>query len=189
LNSFQEMPAGINFSRFRKIWPGGFVWSHNGFPKSAFLKEVRMSTAALGSQETYTPIKLLTSGAIAGLAGGVVFGSIMGMMGMLPMVGMLVRQENAVIGFSVHMLISAFIGAVYGLVAGRFALNTTTALIGGMINGVVWWVLGALVLMPLMLGMTQMVFVIGQPQWMSLLGHLLFGLVTAFVFIPLVKRG
>jgi hypothetical protein len=79
--------------------------------------------------------------------------------------------------------------AVYGLVAGRFALNATTALIGGIINGIVWWVLGALVLMPLFLGMSQMVFMIGQAQWMSLLGHIIYGLVTAFVFIPLVKRG
>jgi uncharacterized membrane protein YagU involved in acid resistance len=95
------------------------------------------------------------------------------MMGMLPMVGMLIRVENAVVGFIVHMVISAFIGAVYGIVAGRFVFSAINALIGGVINGVVWWVLGALILMPLLLGMTQMVFAIGQAQWMSLLGHLI----------------
>jgi uncharacterized membrane protein YagU involved in acid resistance len=148
-----------------------------------------MSTATIDQKVSTTPIKLAVSGAIAGLAGGVVFGMMMGMMGMLPMVGLLIRQENAVICFMVHMVISAFIGAVYGLVAGRFTVNATTALIGGIINGIVWWVLGALVLMPLMLGMSQMVFVIGQTQWLSLMGHIIYGLVTAFVFIPLVKRG
>jgi len=132
--------------------------------------------------------KLARTGAIAGLAGGLVFGMMMGMMGMLPMVGMLVRVENAVVGFIVHMAISAFIGAVYGVVAGRFPLNALNALIGGAINGVVWWVLGALILMPLLLGMTQMVFVIGQAQWLSLMGHIIYGLVTSFVFIPLAKR-
>jgi uncharacterized membrane protein YagU involved in acid resistance len=147
-----------------------------------------MSATTLDQQASLSPAKLATSGAIAGLAGGAVFGAMMGLMGMLPMVGMLVRQENALIGFIVHMAISAFIGAIYGLIAGRFALTTTTALIGGIVNGVVWWVLGALVLMPLMLGMTQMVFVIQQAQWMSLLGHIIFGLVTSFVFLPLVKR-
>jgi uncharacterized membrane protein YagU involved in acid resistance len=147
-----------------------------------------MSATTIDQKVSASPTKLATSGAIAGLAGGVVFGMMMAMMGMLPMVGMLVRQESAVIGFIVHMLISAFIGAVYGLVAGRFALNTTNAVIGGMINGGVWWVLGALVLMPLMLGMSQMVFVIGNDQWLSLMGHIIYGLVTAFVFIPLVKR-
>lgn len=148
-----------------------------------------MSATTIDQKVSATPTKQVTSGAIAGLAGGAVFGMMMGMMGMLPMVGMLIRQENAVIGFIVHMVISAFIGAVYGWVAGRFAVNATNAIIGGMINGVVWWVLGALVLMPLMLGMSEMVFVIGNDQWLSLMGHIIYGLVTAFVFIPLVKRG
>jgi uncharacterized membrane protein YagU involved in acid resistance len=148
-----------------------------------------MSTTTIDQKVNTSATMLATSGAIAGLAGGAIFGVMMGMMGMLPMVGMLVRQENAVVGFIVHLLISAFIGAVYGLVAGRFPNNATTAIIGGIANGVVWWVLGALILMPLMLGMTQMVFVIGQAQWLSLMGHIIYGLVTAFVFIPLAKRG
>lgn len=147
-----------------------------------------MSTITIDREVTASTTKLASSGAIAGLAGGAVFGMMMGLMGMLPMVGMLIRQENAFIGLIVHMVISAFIGAVYGLVAGRFAINWITALIGGMVNGVVWWVLGALVLMPLFLGMSQMVFVIGTDQWLSLMGHVIYGIVTAFVFIPLVKR-
>lgn len=133
--------------------------------------------------------KVATKGAIAGLAGGLVFGIMMAMMDMLPMVGMLVRQESAVIGFIVHMGISAFIGAVYGVIISRFANNTTTAAVGGVVNGIVWWVLGALIMMPLMLGMTDMIFAIGQTQWMSLLGHIIYGLITAFVFMYLVKRG
>jgi uncharacterized membrane protein YagU involved in acid resistance len=84
-------------------------------------------------------------------------------------------------------VISAIIGAVYGLVAGRFSLTARNALIGGTVNGVVWWVLGALILMPLMLGMAQMVLVVGGDQWMSLIGHLIYGLITAFVFIRLAK--
>lgn len=148
-----------------------------------------MSTSTIDATQSASSSKLATAGAIAGLVGGLVFGIMMGMMNMLPMVGMLVRQENAMVGFVVHMAISAILGAIYGIVIGRFPNNATTALIGGIVNGVVWWILGALVLMPLFLGMTQMVFVIGQAQWMSLLGHLIFGLVTAFVFIPLAKRG
>jgi uncharacterized membrane protein YagU involved in acid resistance len=145
-----------------------------------------MSAATASQPKTLSPTKLAISGAIAGLAGGLVFGIMMGMMGML-MVDVM-RQESAVVGFIVHMAISAFIGAVYGLVAGKFALTATIALIGGMVNGVVWWVLGALILMPLFLGMAEMIFVVGQAQWLSLMGHVIYGLVTAFVFIPLAKR-
>jgi hypothetical protein len=49
----------------------------------------------------------------------------------------------------------AFIGAVYGVVAARLPAGWVTAIVAGMVNGVIWWVLGALVLMPLGLGMAQ----------------------------------
>ena len=56
-----------------------------------------------------------------------------------------------------------------------------------MVNGIVWWILGALVLMPLLLGMSQMVLVVDTPQWLSLMGHLIYGIVTAILFVPLSK--
>jgi uncharacterized membrane protein YagU involved in acid resistance len=120
----------------------------------------------------------LKAGAIAGIGGGLVFGLRMWMMGMLPMVGMLVGQESGIIGFIVHMIISAFIGATFGVIATRLPTGWGPAIMGGSIYGIVWWVLGALLLMPLMLGMGQMVFVLGGPQWKSLLGHVVFGAVT-----------
>jgi hypothetical protein len=140
------------------------------------------------SQPQATTGKSIVAGAIAGLGGGVVFGMLMGMMGMLPMVGMLIKQDNAIAGLGVHMVISAFIGAMYGAVAGRLSLTWVTTAIAGMVNGVVWWVLGALILMPLLLGMNQMVLVIETTQLMSLMGHLIYGLVTAFLFVPVSKR-
>jgi uncharacterized membrane protein YagU involved in acid resistance len=148
-----------------------------------------MSTLSGKSNASVSVSKAATNGAIAGLVGGVVFGIMMAMQGMLPMVGMLIRQESAASGFMVHMLISAFIGAVYGIVISRFDLSSRTAVLGGVVNGIVWWVLGALILMPLGLGMTDMVFAIGQMQWMSLLGHLIYGLITAFVYRYMALRG
>jgi uncharacterized membrane protein YagU involved in acid resistance len=142
-----------------------------------------MTSTAMDSGQTLSASELIKKGVIAGLAGGVVFGIMMAMMGMLPMVGMLIGVENAIVGFIVHLVISAFIGAVYGIVIGRFSNTWPVALVGGAVNGVVWWVLGALILMPLMLGMSEMVFSIGQPQWMSLLGHLIYGEVTAAVML------
>lgn len=147
-----------------------------------------MSRVSVSQAPNLTATKSIISGAPAGLAGGLVFGMLLAMMGMLPMIGMLVGIDSAVIGFIVHMGISAFIGGVYGLIAGRFPLTAKNAVIGGIINGAIWWVLGGLTMMPLLLGMTEMILVIGSDQWMSLLGHLIYGLVTAFVFLPLAKR-
>lgn len=87
------------------------------------------------------------------------------------------------------MLISAFIGATFGAIAARLPSGWAPAIIGGGVYGIIWWVLGALMMMPLMLGMTQMVFVIGGPQWMSLIGHIIYGLVTGALFVPLSRLG
>jgi hypothetical protein len=84
----------------------------------------------------------VTAGVIAGLGGGLLFGIMMAVQGMLPMVGMLVRQESSVIGFVVHMVISAIIGGIYGIIAGRLPASWGIAIVGGAVYGVIWWVLG-----------------------------------------------
>jgi uncharacterized membrane protein YagU involved in acid resistance len=66
--------------------------------------------------------------------------------------------------------------------------GSIAAAVAGVVYGIVWWVLGALISMPLMLGMPQMVFVIEQPQIMSLMGHVIYGVITALLFMPLSKR-
>lgn len=72
------------------------------------------------------------------------------------MVGMLIGQENSTIGFIVHLGISAIIGAIYGAFASRFASFGGKA-VAGILSGVIWWVVGALILIPFLLGMNQMI--------------------------------
>ena len=145
-----------------------------------------MSTSTLSMQKL--DVRALWAGAIAGIIGGIPFGIMMGMMGMMPMIGMLVRVDSAFAGILVHAAISAITGAIYGFFAVRFPLTWRVAALGGFVYGVIWWVLGALVLMPAILGMFQMIFVIGQTQWMSLLGHIIFGEVLALSFVWLHRR-
>ena len=147
-----------------------------------------MTTNTLPEIRSTSISKLIITGAIAGLGGGLVFGMLMGMMGMLPMVGMLIGSDSAISGFIVHMGISAGLGALFGLSAARFLTGWGSAILTGLGYGVIWWVLGALIMMPLMLGMSEMVFTIGTDQWMSLMGHMIYGVVTAVVFVPLSKR-
>ncbi|MHA7277937.1 hypothetical protein ACX80O_15690, partial [Arthrobacter sp. Hz1] len=45
------------------------------------------------------------AGVIGGLAGGAVFGVLMAVMGMLPMIASLVGSDSAVIGLGVHLVI------------------------------------------------------------------------------------
>jgi hypothetical protein len=115
-------------------------------------------------------------GMAAGLVGGVAFGVLMQAMDMLGMVAMLVGSTSVAVGWLVHLAISAFLGGVFALLVGRAATTPARAALMGLGYGVVWWVLGALLLMPEKLGMTDMVFHVGKVQWQSLLGHVVYGL-------------
>ncbi len=128
-----------------------------------------------------TQIQKLTSGAVGGLAGGVAFGLLMGMMGMLPMVAKLVGSGSAVVGFGVHLVISAVIGAAYGL----FVADRWAGLIGGAGYGLLWWFLGPLTLMPLFMGMglgTNWTLAAAVKMLPSLMGHLVYGVILAATY-------
>ena len=138
---------------------------------------------------THTQAPLLTRvwrGAAAGVGGGIVFGMLMAMMGMLPMIAMLVGSESAVVGMAVHLVISAGIGLGFGVPAGPLSARPGMLLGAGAVYGMVWWVLGPLVLMPAMMGMP--LFTVDRAAMMSLMGHVLYGLVTAGVFYVLSRR-
>ena len=76
-------------------------------------------------------------GVYGGLAGGVVFGAMMAMMGMLPMIGNMVGSPSAWTGFFVHLMISATIGGSFAVLVdasgqrGAWALDWRTASPGG----------------------------------------------------------
>lgn len=83
------------------------------------------------------------------------------------------------------------IGVIFGLLVWPLAGKIGPLLGAGVVYGVVWWVLGALLIMPLWLSVTvdpmmrDMVFHIGKDQWLSLMGHVIYGLVTAVVLYRL----
>jgi uncharacterized membrane protein YagU involved in acid resistance len=148
----------------------------------------KMTTTSVDVATNRGLLRFATRGAVAGLGGGVVFGMSMAMMGTLPMVGMLVGRQDPLAGLMVHLIISAIIGASYGVIASRLSYRWLVTSVAGAVYGAVWWVLGALVLMPLLLGMTQMMFLVGSAQWMSLIGHAIYGVVTALLFARLSQQ-
>lgn len=123
-----------------------------------------MTTPRLGS---------LVAGVAGGLVGGVAFGMLMQMMGMMPMVAMLARSESLVVGWLVHLLIAAAIGLSYGLIFAGLARTLLAAVVIGIAYGAVWWVLGALAAMPAILGMPT--FTLNAAAWQSLMGHVIYG--------------
>jgi hypothetical protein len=145
------------------------------------IKRYQMATVTSSHSKQMMTADSLKFGMTAGL-GGLIFGILMAVTSMLPMVGLLVGQENSVVGFIVHMTISTFFGAVFGLIAARFFQGWTQMLIAGVFYGIIVWVVGTPITMPLMMGMNEIVLQIGQAHWMSLIGHIIFGLTTGGMF-------
>ncbi len=141
----------------------------------------------------------IVAGALAGLLGGLVFGVMMQMMsaptpdgGSMPMMAMVakvVRSNSLAVGWLYHLFNSAVIGALFGALLGSRVRNSVSGLGLGVVWGFVWWILGGLILMPLMLGMPAFAPLQMPPMRMvalgSLIGHLIFGMVTGLAFARL----
>ena len=112
------------------------------------------SSTLLGTRGTATFWQRVLAGVVGGVAGGAVFGMLMAVMGMLPMIAMMVGSDVAAVGFGIHMMISIVIGLGLTVLFGNLLLTGyLRGLIVGMVYGAVWWVLGPLVIMPMMMGM------------------------------------
>ncbi len=135
--------------------------------------------------------KTLKWGVYGGLAGGVVFGAIMGVMGMRPMIGKMVGQPSAAAGAVVHLANSAIIGAGFAVVLGRFVSGIGSGLTAGLLYGGTWWFLGPLTLMPLFMGMGLGVnwnASAAASMLPSLMGHMVYGAVLGAAYAALRQR-
>jgi hypothetical protein len=130
----------------------------------------------------------LLVGAVAGIVGGLVFGLLMIMMmpPMMAMIGSLVGVPR--LGWGVHLVFSAVIGAGFGLVFGRLLAGWGVALGLGLVYGFIWWILGPLLIMPTWLGMGPAVGrALQASNLLSLAGHLVFGAVTGLVYLAIAR--
>ncbi|MFN2385058.1 MAG: hypothetical protein ABR576_02015 [Thermoanaerobaculia bacterium] len=139
-------------------------------------------------------------GIVAGILAGIVFGVMMQMMtaptpegGRMPMMAMVakvVRSESLAVGWIYHLFNSALIGAIFGWLFGNRVASYRPGFGWGAVYGVIWWVLGALVLMPIFLGMPPFAPLrMMMPVAMgSLMGHLIFGVILGLAFVGLRSR-
>lgn len=134
-------------------------------------------------------LRSLGWGALASLAGGLLFSLVMIATGVLPMIANLVGGSSPVLGFVVHMGISTLIGMSYGLLFAYEAPDAGSSVIWGMLYGLVWWFVGNLTLLPILLGgtfvWTTEAATDGLP---SLIGHLIYGAALALIFLLLERR-
>lgn len=130
--------------------------------------------------------KYLLLGIIGGLAGGLVFGIMMWQMGMLSMIGSMVGVNSAWAGAAIHLMMSMIFGAVAGLLLKFIPSCPGKITLFAVAYGVLLWVIGPLLVMPLMMG--GGLFVINNGTMMSLMGHVIYALITVFSAHLMSKR-
>ena len=102
--------------------------------------------------------------------------------GMLDTVGGMIGAD-ALIGFILHVVISIIIGALYtGVFMQYVDLGNPlyNIVVGGLIYGVIWWIVGGLIVMPAISGGEMLQIDLNSP---SLFGHIIFGHVLAFLVV------
>ncbi len=128
-------------------------------------------------------------GAFAGLVGGLISSPVMFATGILPKVAGLDTSFVGLRGLIMHLIVSAAIGMTYGLLFRNEAPSLGLGIPWGFLFGLIWWYVGPLTLLPLILT--------GAFDWRasaasvllpSLIGHLIYGGSTAFVFLLLEQR-
>jgi uncharacterized membrane protein YagU involved in acid resistance len=134
-------------------------------------------------------LRSLEWGALAGLAGAFVSSPVMLATGIFSKVAGLDTGVSTFAGFLLHLLIGTLVGMSYGLLFRNEAPDLGLGASWGWLFGMIWWYLGPMTLLPLVLT--------GECDWStnaasallpSLMGHLIYGAVTAFVFLFLERR-
>lgn len=131
----------------------------------------------------------LRYGALAGVVGGLLFTVVMVLVNELPQVAGLVGAHTPAVGLVVHLVIAVLIGVSYAVLFRRRSFDLASGIGWGVSYGFLWWVLGNLTLLPVLLG--------GAPQWSaaaiavgfpSLVGHLAYGAGLGAVYYRLEDR-
>lgn len=144
-------------------------------------------------------IQMAVWGGLAGIAGGIVF-FLVWLLAAGPLVVQVLdgislgttHLMNPVVGFASHMVISIIIGIFYAEVMSMWISGPhyRRAILPGLMNGVIWWIIGGLVILPLLLGLPPQFAAAFTPTLLvDLAAHLVYGVVTALVLVWLVRRG
>ena len=134
-------------------------------------------------------LRSLGWGALAGLAGGTAASPVLLATGVLPKVAGFGSGFPGLKGFVIHLTVSALIGMMYGLLFRNEGSSLSVGVPWGCVFGMIWWYVGPMTVVPLILtGVADWRASAASALLPSLIGHLLYGAVTATVFLLLERR-
>jgi uncharacterized membrane protein YagU involved in acid resistance len=166
---------GVTYATFDRVWVRLFIQSD-----------------PLNREAEGPGIRILRSlewGALAGLVGGLVSSPVMLATGILPKIAGLGSGFSSFGGLLIHLSISAVIGMSYGLLFRNEASSLGLGVAWGWLFGLIWWYLGPMTFLPLMLtGVCDWSTNAASSLLPSLMGHMIYGAVTALTFLLLERR-
>ena len=128
-------------------------------------------------------------GGAAGLVGGIVASPILLATHALPKIVGLDTHLSGSRGLLLHFLVSAAIGMTYGLLFRNEASSLGLGVAWGWLFGLIWWFVGPMTILPLLLtGVCDWSTDAASALLPSLMGHLIYGATTAFVFLMMERR-
>jgi len=167
--------VGVIYAALDKLWIGFFIESD----------PINRQPEGPGSRTLLS----LGRGALAGFIGGLVFWPQIVAVDGLHWIARLAGGESSTLGVIVHLVISTVIGAGFGVLFEHESPDWSAALGWGMLYGITWWFVGTLTLFPIWLGASfTWTNAAAAAALSSLLGHLLYGAVTASVYLLLEHR-
>ena len=133
--------------------------------------------------------KNLWTGAISGVLAGIIFGFIMIKTGAFDEFGKLVGNLNPFSVFLMHIIYTTIIGIIFAMTFHKVAHDFFQCVMGGMVYGVIWWVVGHLILSPLMMGYAvSLDFQTMTDAFPMLISYLVFGTSLGLIYY-LGRRG
>ena len=166
---------GLVYAAVDRLWVGFFTESDpiNREPEGA------------GTRFLYS----LGWGALASLVSGFLFSLVLLFTGFLPSAAGLMGGSSLLVGFLLNMLFSILIGMSYGALFLREAPNFGSGILWGLLYGLIWWFAGSLTLLPIITGASISWTAESASALLPLLiGYLIYGAVTAFIFLLLERR-
>jgi len=134
-------------------------------------------------------IRSVQWGALAGLAGGLLYTLVLVATDSLGQIAAIVGGTSSVLGVVVHLCISILLGISYGILFQREAPNLASGIAWGLVYGLIGWFVGPLTLFPLALKNGELwTAAATDAQFPSLVGHLIYGSVAAAAFWLLERR-
>ncbi|MDQ3250187.1 MAG: hypothetical protein M3Q45_13385 [Chloroflexota bacterium] len=130
-------------------------------------------------------VRALIVGGVGGLLGSWVF--VWGLVGadFYTVVAEIVRSDSLAVGRTLHYLIGAIIGCSFGLLFDHEDQHPGNGLLDGINYGLLWWMIGPLILLPWLLGRDA------RPYWTletvqrfvpSFVGHILYGALVGWFY-------